>query len=187
MRVRADPTARPSRLRCTRSGSCRRSRFPPVRKRVEAIKAAGYNTFLLRSRDIFLDMLTDSGTNAMSDNQLAAMMVADDAYAGCESFYKMAAAVKDVLGFEYMRAGPPGPRGGAPAGQDNDQARRLRHNELPLHHHQGPLRDRRRRPSSSSAGTRPSTPRAPIPSRATWTSTRCRRRSRSTAPRRSRW
>jgi tyrosine phenol-lyase len=76
--------------------------LPPARKRVEAIKAAGYNTFLLRSRDIFLDMLTDSGTNAMSDNQLAAMMVADDAYAGCESFYKMAAAVKDVLGFEYV-------------------------------------------------------------------------------------
>ena len=46
-------------------------------------------------------MLTDSGTNAMSDNQLAAMMVSDDAYAGGESYYKMLAAVKDVLGFEY--------------------------------------------------------------------------------------
>ena len=46
-------------------------------------------------------MLTDSGTNAMSDNQLAAMMVSDDAYAGGESYYKLAAAVKDVLGFEY--------------------------------------------------------------------------------------
>jgi tyrosine phenol-lyase len=56
---------------------------------------------LLRTRDIFLDMLTDSGTNAMSDNQLAAMMVADDAYAGSESFYKLADAVKEVLGFDY--------------------------------------------------------------------------------------
>jgi tyrosine phenol-lyase len=74
----------------------------PAAKRIEAIKAAGYNTFLLRSRDIFLDMLTDSGTNAMSDNQLGAMMVADDAYAGCESFYKLADAVKDVLGFDYI-------------------------------------------------------------------------------------
>src|SRR3972149_2918985 len=46
-------------------------------------------------------MLTDSGTNAMSDNQLAAMMVSDDAYAGSESFYKLADAVKDVLGFNY--------------------------------------------------------------------------------------
>jgi tryptophanase len=47
-------------------------------------------------------MLTDSGTNAMSDNQLAAMMVSDDAYAGCESFYKLADAIKDVLGFHYV-------------------------------------------------------------------------------------
>ncbi len=49
--------------------------LPPARERLQAIEEAGYNTFLLRTRDIFLDMLTDSGTNAMSDNQLAAMMV----------------------------------------------------------------------------------------------------------------
>ena len=64
-------------------------------------KEAGFNTFLLRTRDIFLDMLTDSGTNAMSDNQLAAMMQADDAYAGSESFYRLADAVKEVFGFDY--------------------------------------------------------------------------------------
>jgi tryptophanase len=73
----------------------------PVNRRVEAMREAGYNTFLLRTKDVFLDMLTDSGTNAMSDNQLAAMMVSDDAYAGSESFYKLAEAVKEVLGFEY--------------------------------------------------------------------------------------
>jgi tyrosine phenol-lyase len=73
----------------------------PVGRRLEAIEAAGYNTFLLRTRDIFLDMLTDSGTNAMSDNQLAAMMVADDAYAGSESFYRLADVVREILGFEY--------------------------------------------------------------------------------------
>jgi tryptophanase len=73
----------------------------PVKRRLAAIQEAGYNTFLLRTRDVFLDMLTDSGTNAMSDNQLAAMMVADDAYAGSESFYRLADAVKEVLGFEY--------------------------------------------------------------------------------------
>jgi tryptophanase len=78
-----------------------KTQLPPASRRLAAIEAAGYNTFLLRSRDIFLDMLTDSGTNAMSDNQLAAMMVADDAYAGCESFYKLAEAVKEILGFEY--------------------------------------------------------------------------------------
>jgi len=75
--------------------------LPPIARRLTAMEEAGYNTFLLRTRDIFLDMLTDSGTNAMSDNQLAAMMVADDAYAGCESFYKLADAVKEVLGFGY--------------------------------------------------------------------------------------
>ena len=75
--------------------------LPPVARRLQAIQEAGYNTFLLRSRDIFLDMLTDSGTNAMSDTQLSAMMVADDAYAGSESFYRLADAVRDVLGFAY--------------------------------------------------------------------------------------
>jgi tryptophanase len=79
-----------------------RTDLPPVEQRLAAIEQAGYNTFLLRTRDIFLDMLTDSGTNAMSDNQLAAMMVADDAYAGSESFYKLAAAVKDVLHCDYL-------------------------------------------------------------------------------------
>ncbi len=75
--------------------------LPPIRQRLRAIEEAGYNTFLLRTRDVFIDMLTDSGTNAMSDNQLAAMMVSDDAYAGGESYYKLLDAVKDVLGFEY--------------------------------------------------------------------------------------
>jgi tryptophanase len=74
----------------------------PASARLAAMEQAGYNTFLLRTRDVFLDMLTDSGTNAMSDNQLAAMMVSDDAYAGSESFYKLEAAVKDVFGYEYV-------------------------------------------------------------------------------------
>ena len=73
----------------------------PARERLAALEEAGYNTFLLRSRDVFVDMLTDSGTNAMSDNQLAAMMIADDAYAGGESFYRLADATRDILGFEY--------------------------------------------------------------------------------------
>lgn len=74
----------------------------PARERLQAMGEAGYNTFLLRTRDIFLDMLTDSGTNAMSDNQLAAMMVADDAYAGSESYYKLCKAVKETFGYEYV-------------------------------------------------------------------------------------
>ena len=78
-----------------------KTQLPPIDQRLRAIGEAGYNTFLLRTRDVFIDMLTDSGTNAMSDNQLAAMMVSDDAYAGGESYYKLLSAVKDVLGFEY--------------------------------------------------------------------------------------
>jgi tyrosine phenol-lyase len=74
----------------------------PVEERLRAIEEGGYNTFSLRSKDIFIDMLTDSGTNAMSDNQLAAMMVSDDAYAGSESFYKLAQAIEDILGFKYV-------------------------------------------------------------------------------------
>ena len=75
--------------------------LPGVEERFKAIEEAGYNTFLLRTRDIFIDMLTDSGTNAMSDNQLASMMVSDDAYAGGESYYKLLDAIKDVLGLNY--------------------------------------------------------------------------------------
>jgi tyrosine phenol-lyase len=73
-----------------------------VDERRRALEEAGYNTFLLRTRDIFLDMLTDSGVNAMSDNQLAGMMVADDAYAGGESYYRLVDAVRDVLGYRYV-------------------------------------------------------------------------------------
>jgi tyrosine phenol-lyase len=77
-------------------------RLVPVRERLRAIEEAGYNTFLLRTRDIFLDMLTDSGTNAMTDNQQAAMLMADDAYAGSESFYRLADSVREVLGYQYL-------------------------------------------------------------------------------------
>jgi tryptophanase len=77
-------------------------RLAPARERLHAMEEAGYNTFLLRTRDIFLDMLTDSGTNAMSDNQQASMLLADDAYAGSESFYKLADSVKEILGYNYL-------------------------------------------------------------------------------------
>jgi tryptophanase len=77
-------------------------RLSPAAERFKAIEAAGYNTFLLRTRDIFLDMLTDSGANAMSDNQQAAMMVADDAYAGSESFCKLQDSVAGIFGYKYV-------------------------------------------------------------------------------------
>lgn len=74
----------------------------PVDERLKAIKQGGFNTFLLNTADIFLDMLTDSGTNAMSDNQQASMLQADDAYAGSQSFYRMEAAIKEVFGKELV-------------------------------------------------------------------------------------
>ncbi|MFA6752565.1 MAG: tryptophanase [Fermentimonas sp.] len=73
----------------------------PIERRLKALEEGGYNTFRLTTNDVFLDMLTDSGTNAMSDNQLAAMMRADDAYAGSQSFFRLQKAVEDVLGKKY--------------------------------------------------------------------------------------
>jgi tyrosine phenol-lyase len=74
----------------------------PIEERKEAIFGAGFNTFLLQNRDVFLDMLTDSGTNAMSDNQIAAMSVADDSYAGSSSYTKLEKAIQDVFNQKYF-------------------------------------------------------------------------------------
>ncbi len=74
----------------------------PIEERLDAINKGGYNTFLLNTKDIFLDMLTDSGTNAMSDNQVSSMLQADDAYAGSQSFFRMEEAIRDVFGKEHI-------------------------------------------------------------------------------------
>lgn len=74
----------------------------PVDERLRAIEEAGFNTFGLQNRDVFLDMLTDSGTNAMSDRQVASMMVADDAYAGSESFARLKEVIEEVFNKKYF-------------------------------------------------------------------------------------
>ncbi len=74
----------------------------PIDERKAAMEEAGFNTFLLDTKDVFLDMLTDSGTNAMSDNQVSSMLKADDAYAGSQSFYRMQDALRDVFGKHYV-------------------------------------------------------------------------------------
>ncbi|MDX1285494.1 MAG: beta-eliminating lyase-related protein, partial [Draconibacterium sp.] len=74
----------------------------PIEERYDAIEEAGYNTFGLNTKDVFLDQLTDSGTNAMSDNQVSSMLQADDAYAGSQSFYRMEKAAQEVFGKKYV-------------------------------------------------------------------------------------
>ncbi len=79
----------------------------PIKKstkeqRIQWIKDAKYNLFNLKSEHVFVDMLTDSGTGAMSDRQWSEMMLGDESYAGASSYYKMKAAIKNILGFEHF-------------------------------------------------------------------------------------
>jgi len=77
-------------------------RYTTREERERLLVAAGYNLFLIEAKDILIDLLTDSGTSAMSTEQWAALMRGDESYAGSESFFRMKRVVDELTGFRHM-------------------------------------------------------------------------------------
>lgn len=95
--VESDTIIEPFRIR-----SVEPVRFTSMEEREQLLKKAGYNPFLLKAGDVLIDLLTDSGTGAMSSRQWAGMIASDESYAGSSSFYKLESAVRNITGFKHL-------------------------------------------------------------------------------------
>ena len=104
-------------------------------ERADLIRGAGYNPFRLKAEHVLIDLLTDSGTGAMSTHQWAGVMEGDESYAGAKSFFRFEAAVRGSLRSHPRDPHPPGPRERAPAVPRRRQARRRDPGQHPLRHH----------------------------------------------------
>ncbi len=150
-------------------------RWTTREEREGLLRAAHYNLFLLHADDVLIDLLTDSGTGAMSTHQWAAVMEGDESYAGSRSFDRFKDSVQEHRRLYPRHSHAPGTRRGAHPLQRDVQAGRRGAEQHALRHHPRQCRGRRSRGGRPAARPRRGSRRRAFPSRATWTWRRWRR------------